>query len=326
MNYVPNSFCTRAEYTLLSTLAYKNNKKLVFHIRDEGDFLIESLEEALDIALESGAGLHISHLKCHGKQNWHKTEEVLKFIDRACRLLDFTFDSQPYTSGATTLFAILPPKHLELPAEDLNAALQDDKCLDEIERTIHKGITGWDNYYKSTGPENIVPTGLMHRDNMALKGLSLAEAALICGCSPLRAAARILLLEGSRAGMILNARSEESVIKFLAHPLGMVGSDALYGPDPHPRTHGAFPRYLGCYVREKKIATPIESLYKLTAFPARVFGLKNAGRLEKGSFSDLFIFDPEKIGHYPDSESACPAKPRGIYYVLSKGREYLFPL
>lgn len=334
MNYVPNTFARTREYALVSRLAAQHNRKLVFHIRDEGDKLLESLDEALAIADMGGASVHISHLKCHGQKNWHKLDRVLAFFDRAALDHEITFDAQPYTSGSTTLFSILPPKYFGLSSPLLKQALSENSVIADITEKVTTGILGWDNYYGSTGPKNIVPTGLMNPVNYELKGKSLAEIGELKGVTPVRAFCDILLTEEKSAGMILNGRTEKNVIAVLSHPLAMVGSDALYGPNPHPRTYGAFPRYFQRFIRELNIMPLINALERVTRRPTEVFRLNEinqclteskkpeVGKLEPGSSSDLVIFDENTIGHEPDFETDNPSRPEGIRLVISSGKMY----
>jgi N-acyl-D-amino-acid deacylase len=338
MNYVPNTFAQRAEYALASRLAAKYGRKLVFHIRDEGQALLESLEEALAIADLGNAALHISHLKCHGKANWHKRERMLSFFDCASRDHEISFDAQPYTSGSTTLFSLLPPEYFRLSSDMLEKVLSDKEVIRDITEKVKTGIPGWDNYYASTGPENIIPTGLLNPVNSDIKGKSLAQISEIRGISPVKAFCEIILSEAAdpkgrntALGMILNGRDERNVAAVLSHPLAMIGSDALYGPNPHPRTFGAFPRYFQRFIRELKIMPMIDAVERVTKRPAEVMGLNRINRilnrpdigvLEPGSSSDLVMFDEKRIGHDPDFETDTPERPEGVELVISSGKLY----
>ena len=53
------------------------------HMRNEGDRLLEAVEESLRIGQEAGLHLHISHHKSAGKPNWGKVKDSLERVDRA---------------------------------------------------------------------------------------------------------------------------------------------------------------------------------------------------------------------------------------------------
>jgi N-acyl-D-amino-acid deacylase len=100
----------------------------------------------------------------------------------------------------------------------------------------------------------------------------------------------------------------------------MMGTDGLYWPEGfiHPRCFGTAPRLLGPCVRDWKVCTLEQAVYKLSGHPAARFGLKQRGFIKPGYFADLVIFDEEQI-----SDSATYEKPQqhavGIDYVLVNG-------
>jgi N-acyl-D-amino-acid deacylase len=77
----------------------------------------------------------------------------------------------------------------------------------------------------------------------------------------------------------------------------MIGTDGIYQPDSviHPRQYGSAPRILGPWVRNHNFLTLEEAVYKLSAFPAERFGLKERGVVREGWFADLVVFDAEAI-------------------------------
>jgi N-acyl-D-amino-acid deacylase len=98
------------------------------------------------------------------------------------------------------------------------------------------------------------------------------------------------------AGAIYHSIFEEDMRRILHHPATMIGSDGLPNdPRPHPRLWGTFARVLGHYCREEKLFTLPEAIYKMTGLPAQRFGLTQRGRIRKGFYADLVLFDPEKI-------------------------------
>ncbi|MFQ5817997.1 MAG: amidohydrolase family protein [Terriglobia bacterium] len=111
----------------------------------------------------------------------------------------------------------------------------------------------------------------------------------------------------------------------LRSPLGMVSSDGggLSNGKGHPRSVGNFARFLGRYVREKKVVSLMEALRKITVLPARrlekaVPRMKKKGRLQVGSDADVTVFNPETIrARATYREPYHPSQ--GIEYVLVNG-------
>ena len=75
------------------------------HMRDEGDHLIEAVEEALGTGRSAGVRVVISHHKATGRENWGRTEQSLALIEAARRSQAVDFDVYPYTAGSTVLIA-----------------------------------------------------------------------------------------------------------------------------------------------------------------------------------------------------------------------------
>jgi N-acyl-D-aspartate/D-glutamate deacylase len=56
---------------------------------------------------------------------------------------------------------------------------------------------------------------------------------------------------------------------------------------------------LGHWARDRK-AMPVErAVQKLTSEPAKLFGIRQRGAIEKGNWADLLLFDPARVGRAP---------------------------
>lgn len=75
----------------------------VTHVRDEGDGLVDAVEEALAIGHRAGVAVVFSHHKALGQRNHGKTRETLSMIDAACRCQSVGLDVYPYSYSSTSL-------------------------------------------------------------------------------------------------------------------------------------------------------------------------------------------------------------------------------
>jgi N-acyl-D-amino-acid deacylase len=89
---------------------------------------------------------------------------------------------------------------------------------------------------------------------------------------------------------------------------------------PHPRGYGAFPRFLGRYVRERKVMPLEEAVHRMSSLAADHMGIKDRGRIAPGMFADLVLFDPATV-----IDRATPQEPHltsvGISRVWVNGAE-----
>jgi N-acyl-D-amino-acid deacylase len=158
--------------------------------------------------------------------------------------------------------------------------------------------------------------------------MSLADAARREGRSMGEALCRVLLDEDLKVGYVGAPPSSPAVwrqmsrdcMALLARPDYMVCSDMTpAGGFPHPRSFGAFPRFLGRLRREFGGLTLEAMVHRMTDRPARRFGLRGRGRVERGCFADLVVFDPARVidtATYDDPRRY----PTGIPFVVVNGQ------
>jgi N-acyl-D-amino-acid deacylase len=124
-----------------------------------------------------------------------------------------------------------------------------------------------------------------------MTGRMLSDIAAEWSCSLQDAAKRL-----DPAGAIYFQMHEDDVKRVMSSPIAMIGSDGLpHDTHPHPRLWGTFPRVLGHYARDMKLFSMEAAVHKMTGLPARVFGLKDRGSLQPGSYADLVLFDAAKV-------------------------------
>ncbi|MBJ22599.1 MAG: amidohydrolase family protein [bacterium] len=82
-------------------------------------------------------------------------------------------------------------------------------------------------------------------------------------------------------------------------------------------------------VRERKLISMEEAIRQLTDVPARLYGLRERGRLEEGWYADVVVFDPEEVGlgetytkyDLPGGAGRLYADAKGIEHVFANGIE-----
>lgn len=86
---------------------------------------------------------------------------------------------------------------------------------------------------------------------------------------------------------------------------------------------------LGQGVRERGLITMEEAIRQLTDIPAKLYGLRDRGRLEEGFHGDVVVFDPAKVGlgetytkyDLPAGAGRLYADARGVEHVFTNGVE-----
>jgi len=322
LEYAPGSYAKSNEIEELCRVAARYGGVYATHMRDEGDRLLESLDESIDVAEKTGVSLQISHFKIAYPRNWHKIDDALAKVEKAKEDGVAIFcDRYPYIAGSTGLSFYFPLWARQGTTEEFLARLKDPQLENRIRSHLseqEKKLGSWDK---------VVISSVVSEENKKFEGKSVLEGAKETGKTPHEFMRDLLIEEKNRVEMVTFMMKEENLKKILAHPLVGVGTDGsavapyglLHKGKPHPRLYGTFPRVLGKYIREEKILSLPEMLKKMTSLPAQKFGFMRRGILKQEFYADVVIFDRDKVidkatwtdpHQYPD----------GIEYVIVNGK------
>jgi N-acyl-D-amino-acid deacylase len=299
--YAPGTYAGTDELVALATVAARNGGFYSTHMRNEGPALLAAVDEAIDVARRSGAGLQLSHHKVLGRRNWGLTRTSLATIDAARRDgMDILLDQYPYEASSTTMTALLPSWALEGGTAQMSARLADVVTRARIRTEVLDGPTDG-RPKRDFEPETVrissVGGGARRPE---LVGLTLAGIATARGCEPVDAMLDLLLDEGGGVEVVIFAIGPDDIRRVMSHPEVAIASDGwTLSPDaggtPHPRSYGTFARVLGHYVRDEGVLSVEEAVRKMTSLPARRLGLGDRGVLRPGARADVVVFDPARV-------------------------------
>nr|WP_294171153.1 D-aminoacylase [uncultured Sphingomonas sp.] len=302
--YPPAAFAETDELVALVSEAGKCGGMYISHMRSEGDRLLESIDELIEISRRSGAPAEIYHLKQVGRANWNKLDQVIAKVEAArASGLRITADMYTYTAGGTGVAASMPPWVQDGGTEAMLKRLKDPAVVARVKREMGQPGKNWENLYFHAGPGGILLSNLTEPSLKPLIGKTLADVAKQRGVSPEQLVIDLTLADQGRAGAIYFLMSEENVRRQTAIPWMSFGSDAeaaapegvFLKSSTHPRAYGNFARLLGRYVRDGKTAPLPEAIRRLTTLPAANLGLRDRGSLAPGMAADVVLFDPATI-------------------------------
>ena len=81
--YPPAVVAQAKEIAALAAVAGEVGGRYYTHMRNEGDQLLEAIDEALEIGRIGNTPVHIFHLKAAGQQNWGKMQLAIAKIKAA---------------------------------------------------------------------------------------------------------------------------------------------------------------------------------------------------------------------------------------------------
>lgn len=322
LKYLPGNFAKIDEVIAISRVVALKGGVYSTHLRDEGISIMPAIEETIEIGKKANIPIILTHHKVIGKPMWGKSDLTLARVDKARKNgVDILLDQYPYAASHTGLSVLIPAWARAGGQEKFIERLSNPESYAKIKEEIIFNILN------DRGGEDLNRIQFARvKWQPELEGKTLKDWIVMDGKKPTIENGAEYVIKGQRNGgasCIYHAMEEKDVEKIMQHPLTMIASDGrLSSPGighPHPRSYGTFPRVLGKYVREKKLLSLQEAIYKMTLFPAKTYGIENRGQLKKGLKADLVIFDPNTI--IDKATFIQPHQyPIGISHVLVNGK------
>ena len=296
----PGCYANADEIHALARVLARRGGQYASHIRDEANRVREAVREAIAVAEATGVHVQIAHLKLSGTDNWGGAADLLGEIAAVrARGIPVDCDQYPYDTATNPLRNLLPtwiqdggvPAMLErLGTRDLRRRLRGDITRNGLNN--FGAISSWDAVRVAVSPH--LPDEV---------GMSMGEIARRRGIDPLDAVCDFLIEDRGHTRILVTSMSEADVDEITRAPWVLVGSDAnALAPEgvtgqgkPHPRSYGTFARVLGRAVRERRLLTLPQAVFKMTGGSAAALGLNDRGVLKTDAWADITVFDPQAI-------------------------------
>ncbi len=291
--YQPGKYSTPDEVVALAKAVAAKGGYYATHMRSEGDRIIEAIDEVLDLVRATGIRAEISHLKTSGRRNWGKIDAVLEKIEDAMADgLLLGSDRYPYCAAGTDLDIVLPDWAQEGAAKAEMERLADAATLARIVAEIDASARDW---------STVMIGGTWSAENKPFSGKTVSDVAASLNMTPGRLVCDVLARDGCKTGAFFFGMSEENLAKIYARPWIVPGSDASlrapWGPlgddHPHPRAYSTMPEF---YRRVRALGVSREeTVARMTSVPARRFGLRGRGVIEKGAYADVVVWNESEF-------------------------------
>lgn len=297
--YPPASYASTEELIQLAKVASGYGGIYTTHMRSEGDFILSAIDETIRISKEANIPAEIYHLKINLSRNWNKIDSVLAKIDSAKNAgVPLTANMYPYTASGTGLNSRLPDWVQEGGAAQMRKRLRSPTVRKKVLYEMEKGIPT-----KNSDPDKVrLMRFRLESLNRLYKGKTLSEAAVIFGKTADETVIDLIVQDKSRIESLYFQQSEDVLRRIIQLPYVSFGSDGgSYSLEKsrsladHPRAFGTFARVLGKYVREERVITLTEAIRRMTSLPAANLKLDKRGRLQRGYFADVVVFNPDSV-------------------------------
>ncbi len=236
-------------------------------------------------------------------------------------LSGFVLDGLP--GWRETMSLPVPERLRALADPEVRARL--DECAHSPEAGVLANLARWE---RLEIVEGFTP------ETRAYEGRQVGDVARQLGKAPFDALLDIVIADGLRTGLRpdFGGPEPDDVWRMRAEvwrdPRAVIGgSDA--GAHLDMMSGAAYSTFVvGDAVRNGHVSLE-EAVHLLTDKPARLYGLRDRGRVELGGYADLVCFDPATIGptgertydDLPGGASRIVAESRGVEHVLVNGVE-----
>ena len=285
LQYVPSSFADLDELVAVAQVVGEYGGIYASHIRNEGDQLVDAVEEAIEIGRRGQLPVHVSHFKASGRNNWGKVRVAAKIIEKArAEGIRATADQYPYNASSTSITAmLLPDEEREGGTEEVMKRLNDPAQIPRLKKLIQASLDGRGRIMVASCPKYPKWVGKMIRDIAAEESREPVEVALD------------ILRTGREQGVSFSM-DDRDVHYIMTLPWAAVASDGSTkvddGTKPHPRSFGTFSRRIGRFAIEEGIVSVESAVRSATGLPADILGIQDRGYLRKGYKADIAVIDP----------------------------------
>jgi N-acyl-D-amino-acid deacylase len=320
--YPPAVYATTQEIGALAAVAGEYGGRYYTHMRNEGDQLLEAIDEALEIGSVGKTPVHIYHLKAAGRQNWGKMQLAIARI-KAARAAgqQVTADIYPYVNNGLGMDALIHPRHFGEGREKFLSRLTSDAELRAEVRHEIETTTGWENWYRHAGADwNRIIVGQTNEPRYReLAGQSVAAIAKATGDDVWDAFFALCI-----AGSFALPETMSDANKILAMQQEFISFCTDVGPAggsrsaSHPRSFGAFPRLLSRYVRDLGAISLERAIAQASAVACNSVMVYDRGRIAEGLAADVIVFNYDELSDKADFKDPH-ALSVGMQHVIVNG-------
>ena len=312
LQYVPGSFADVDELAAIAKVVGQSNGIYASHMRDEGDRLLEAVEEAIEVGRRAHLSVHISHFKASKRRNWGKVRTAAKLIEKTRAAgRQVTVDQYPYIASSTTITAmLLPDEEREGGTRAVVKKFNDPNQLQRLRPIVQEALDAHDKIMVASCPKH--PTWV---------GKTIREIAREENRLPVEVAFDIIR-SGQEQGV--NFSMDPRDVRFvMTLPWAATASDGSTkvddGTRPHPRSFGTFSRRIGRFAIEEGVV-PVEfAVRSASGLPADILDLSDRGYLRKGYIADIAVFDPKTFRDRATFQSPFEFS-TGIEWLLVNGQ------
>ena len=328
LQYAPAPYAKTDELIALASEAARFGGIYATHMRNEGDYILDAIDEAVRIGREAQIPVEIWHIKAAGKKNWGRMPDIVAKVNAArASGVEVTANTYAYPAWFNDMSAFIPPWAHDGGTAKMVERLRDPEQRAKIRADMLDPNGKWDNEWQEIpGPDAVLVAVVQNPALLALQGKRLNQIAADRGKDPIDTLMDILIEDSGYTYCAVFGMSEPDVVLALQQSWTSIDNDSpgtapdgILGKEhPHPRAYGTFPRIIHKYVLEEHKLGLEDAIRKFSALPAQKMRLSDRGVLKQGMWADIVVFDPAELRDLATFDNPNQLSV-GMRYVLING-------
>ena len=328
LQYAPAPYAKTEDLIALAGEAARFGGIYATHMRNEGDSILDAIDEAVRIGREAQIPVEIWHIKAAGKKNWGRMPDIVAKVNAArASGVEVTANTYAYPAWFNDMTAFIPPWAHDGGTAKMVERLRDPAQRAKIRADMLDAKGKWDNEWQEIpGPDAVLVAVVQNPALLPLQGKRLKQIAQDRGKDPIDTLMDILIEDSGYTNCAVFGMSEPDVVLALQQPWTSICNDSqgtapdgLLGKEhPHPRAYGTFPRIIRKYVMEEHKLALEDAIRKFSSMPAQKMRLSDRGVLKLGMWADIVIFDPAQLRDLATFDNPNQLS-EGMQYVLVNG-------
>lgn len=330
LEFAPGIVSRPEEIERLAEIVAEYDANYCSHMRDEGTYLFESIEEFLNVIRKTGLRGTISHLNVK-YDNGIPEEYLWRGMDMLKRAreeehLNVYTDMLPTCFNTGDAYAMLPPWLYAEGWDSAKEILADPEGRKKVKADMcrywrYLANGQWDRllYIQPPYAPEIAVTPFA--ELVAKSGKEPVDVFLdVIQAAPTMHDAHLVLMQG------IGFKEQTMIDSVVKDPIYLWMTDSMVTVDGGPlaentanlQNYMSMTYFFAHYVRDVK-AIPIEkALMKVSSIPAQHYQLRKRGVLAEGYYADINVFDLDALqihADFTDTNKYCT----GMDYVIVNG-------
>lgn len=331
LEFDPGIMSKADEVERLALVAAEYDANYSSHMRDEGTYILEAIEEFLSVIRKTGMRGTISHLNVkydNGIPNDYLQKGMQMLKDaRENEHLNVYADMLPtcFSSGGAT--AILPPWLYSEGWDKAKEILADPEGREKVKNDLDRywrflGAGQWDRLI------NVQAKYMPELLNMPFAEFVKKQGKDPADCFLDIIAAAPSIEEARGVDMQANVFHEQTMIdSVVKDPIYMWMTDARTTEETGPvaalcknvQYYMSMTYFFSHYVRDAKAISIEKAVNKVTGMPAKHYKLEKRGMLQEGYFADINIFELDNLKINATFAEPCKYS-EGMDFVFVNGK------